>query len=365
MLAAQKRNANVINRLTDDVSDILDKQHSSVMTAAAKVIGIVGYPGVNGFDIVGPLEVFASAKGSDGDSAYQIKVLAVNDEPFPTEAGLMIIPQGRLRDAGDLDTILVPGGAGLRRPEIAAPIAAWLKEQNGRARRIAAVCTGSYGLASAGLLDGKKATTHWRFATDLQANYPQIEVDPDLIYVRDGNIYTSGGISAGIDLALALIEEDLGSKAALAVAREMVVFLKRSGGQHQYSEPLKFQVNSGDRFANLLAWVSGALAEDLSVARLADSVCLGPRQFTRAFQKTVGVSPAAYVERLRMDRAAENLSTNNVSVDRAAAQVGYRSADVFRRAFERRFGVPPSEYRQRFSTARRADEEQGSRARAA
>lgn len=364
MLAKADWQENVSNRLSEGVSDILDPPHSSTMSTAAKVIGIVGYPEVNGFDIVGPSEVFASARGSDGNSAYRIQVLAVNDEPFPTEAGLTIVPQGRLHDAGDLDTILVPGGAGLRRPEIGGPIAAWLSEKSGRVRRIAAVCTGSYGLAAAGLLEGRKATTHWRFAADLQAKYPRIDVDPDLIYVRDGDIYTSGGISAGIDLALALIEEDLGPKAALAVAREMVVFLKRSGGQHQYSEPLKFQVKSGDRFANLLAWVNGALTEELSVARLAESVCLGPRQFTRAFQKTVGVSPAAYVERLRLDRAAENLSTTTVSVDQAAAQVGYRSADVFRRAFERQFGVPPGEYRRRFSTARLVGAVEGNRAHA-
>jgi transcriptional regulator GlxA family with amidase domain len=321
------------------------------MRSAVMKVGIVGYPEVNGFDIVGPLEVFASARGADGKTAYAIRVLAVAGEPFQTEAGLTIVPHGRLSDAADLDIIIVPGGAGLRRSDTVGPIAAWLQDQSTPGRRIAAVCTGAYGLAAAGLLDGRRATTHWRFAADLQGSYPKIDVDPDLIYVRDGNIYTSGGISAGVDLALALVEQDLGPKAALAVAREMVVFLKRSGGQHQYSEPLQFQVKSGDRFADLLAWVNGALAEDLSVPRLAQSVCLGPRQFARAFQQAVGLSPAAYVERLRIDRAAESLSATNISIDRAAAQVGYRSADVFRRAFERRFGVSPGEYRRRFSTA--------------
>lgn len=319
------------------------------MSEAAKIIGIIGYPGVNGFDIVGPAEVFASAKGPTGARAYTVEILAPDDAPFATEAGLSIVPHRPLSGAAALDTIVVAGGAGLRQLEIGRPIAAWLKAQSCAVRRIAAVCTGSYGLAEAGLLNGKRATTHWRFAADLQARFPRVDVDPDLIFVKDGSIYTSGGISAGIDLALALIEEDLGPAAALAVAREMVVFLKRSGGQHQYSEPLKFQVSAGDRFADLLAWVSGALAEDLSIERLAERVCLGPRQFTRAFRKSVGLTPAAYVERLRMARAAESLSATSVSVDRAAAQVGYQSADVFRRAFERRFGVTPGEYRRHFS----------------
>lgn len=310
---------------------------------------------MNGFDIVGPSEVFASAKRPGGECAYAIEVLALTARPFCTEAGLNIVPHRRLCDAPALDTIIVPGGAGLRRPEIGPPIAAWLRGANQRVRRMAAVCTGSYGLAEAGLLDGRKATTHWRFAADLQARYPQVQVDPDRIFVKDGDVYTSGGISAGIDLALALIEEDLGPQAALAVAREMVVFLKRSGGQHQYSEPLQFQVSSGDRFADLLAWVNGALSEDLSIERLAGAACLGPRQFTRAFRKSVGISPAAYVERLRMDRAAESLTGARMTVDRAAAQVGYRSADVFRRAFERRFGVTPGEYRRRFSVVGSSD----------
>lgn len=318
-------------------------------------IGIIGYDGVNGFDIVGPSEVFATARTPNGEGAYAIEVLAVDAKPFVTEAGLTILPHGRLAEAQAVDTIIVPGGAGLRRPEIGGGVADWLKGASKRVRRVAAVCTGTYGLAEAGLLDGRRATTHWRFAADLQARYPAVKVDPDLIFVRDGLFYTSGGISAGIDLSLALIEEDLGPKAALAVAREMVVFLKRSGGQHQYSEPLKFQMSSGDRFANLVAWLHGALAEDLSVERLAGILYLGPRQFTRAFRKSVGLTPAAFVERLRMDRSSEMLVEGNVTVDQAAAQVGYHSADVFRRAFERRFGVSPNEYRRRFSSANSAD----------
>ena len=326
-----------------------------LMETETKLIGIVGYPGVNGFDLVGPSEVFASARTPSGKGAYKVEVLAADSSSFSTEAGLAVVPERVLSDSVAFDTIFVPGGAGLRQPETGAPIADWLRGGRCQWRRIAAVCTGAYGLAEAGLLDGRKATTHWRFAADFQARYPKVQLDPNLIFVKDGPIYTSGGISAGIDLALALVEEDLGPKAALAVAREMVVFFKRSGGQQQYSEPLKFQVSSADRFADLLAWINGALGEDLSVDRLADSVCLSARQFTRAFYQEVGVTPAAYIERLRMDLAAQTLCAGEVGIDQAAAQVGYSSADVFRRAFGRRFGVTPGEYRRRFSTIRRTE----------
>lgn len=320
------------------------------MDQAPKTIGIVGYPGVNGFDVAGPAEVFASARGSAGNTAYSVEVLATDDAPFRTEAGLIMQPNRRLDEVTSLDTIIVPGGAGLRQSAAGAAIATWLRARSAGIRRVAAVCTGSYGLAEAGLLDGRRATTHWRFAADLQTRYPDISVEPDMIFLKDKGVYTSGGIAAGIDLALALVEEDLGPNAALAVAREMVVFLKRGGGQHQYSEPLRFQVRSSDRFADLLAWISEALDEDLSVGRLAQKVCLEPRQFTRAFRKSVGLTPAVYVEHLRIDRAAGILVTSGLTVDQTAAQVGYRSADVFRRAFERRFRVAPGEYRRRFST---------------
>ena len=313
-----------------------------------RVIGIIGYDGVNGFDLAGPAEVFASATSASGGPIYAIEVLAAEGRPFGTEAGIRICPSATFSHAPQIDTLILPGGAGLREPAIGGPIVAWLRSNADRCRRIVSVCTGIYGLAQAGLLDGRHATTHWRFAADVKARYPAIRLDPDCIFVKDGSVYTSGGISAGIDLALALVEEDLGRPAALAIARDMVVFLKRSGGQQQYSEPLRFQTCSGDRFADLVSWLPTALAEDLSIETLASRAGLSARQFTRAFVQATGVPPGAFVERLRIDRAAHLLVDGTASVEAVACEVGYRSSDVFRRAFSRQFAVAPAEYRERF-----------------
>ncbi len=310
-------------------------------------IGLICYDAITALDLVGPLEVFDTANAHSRD-AYRTVVLGPTGKPVVSEAGLRIVPDLPLAKAPPLDTIVIAGGAGVRDPATNRAIATWLKQRR-RTRRIASVCTGIYALGESGLLDGKRATTHWRFAADVARRFPLIVLEPDAIFIRQGNIYTSAGVTAGIDLALALVEEDLGSGVALAVARELVVYLKRSGGQMQFSEPLQFQVRATDRFADLAAWIPGHLRGDLSVQALAARARLGVRHFSRRFTAVFGMPPAAYVERLRLDEARKRLGAPHQTVDSVAASVGYASADSFRRAFERQFGVAPSLYGKRFA----------------
>jgi transcriptional regulator GlxA family with amidase domain len=303
--------------------------------------------------LVGPADAFSTAnevwQGLHGDPLpYRITLLGLAGGSFVAESGLRFEAHGLLDGAPPPDTLIVPGGSGLREPKTNTRIVAWLRAHARHCRRIASVCTGIYGLAPSGLLDGRKVTTHWRFARDVVQRFPRLVVDDDALYLRDGPYYTSAGITAGIDLSLALIEEDLGPRVALAVARDLVVYLKRPGGQAQYSEPLRMQVLSSDRFADLAAWVVGHLDLDLSVEALAARANLSPRHFSRRFAAVFGCAPARYVEDLRMSEARRMLSQDGASIQRVAAAVGFADPDVFRRAFERRFGVSPSDYRDRF-----------------
>jgi len=318
------------------------------MTEPAIRVALLGYEGLQTLDLTGPLDAFSAANALHG-AAYDTRVVSLDGAPFRSEAGLRITPDCALADAGLLDTLILPGGEGLRRPGVAPAIAEALRDQAPRLRRIVSVCTGIYGLAASGLADGRRVTTHWNFSADVAARFPSLRMEPDAIFIKDGPIYTSAGITAAIDLALALIEEDYGPGLALAVARDLVVYLKRSGGQRQYSEPLRFQARAGDRFADLAAWIVEHLAGDLSVEALAARANLSPRQFNRRFKATFGVAPAQYVETLRLDAARDHLAASAASIERVAHGVGFHSDDAFRRAFDRRFGLSPSEYRRRFS----------------
>jgi transcriptional regulator GlxA family with amidase domain len=315
-------------------------------------IGIVGYDEIQGLDLIGPMEAFdaANAAVDDGERTYRTLILSAEGKPFRSESGLKISPDKAFSAAPTLDTIIVPGGRGLREKKISEPIVRWIKAQSPRTRRMVSICTGIYALGEAGLLNGKQATTHWRFARDVGRRFPKVRLDADALFVKDGGLYSSAGITAGIDLTLALIEEDLGERVALAAARELVVYLKRTGGQMQFSEPLQFQMRSVDRFADLASWMLRNLRKDLPVEVLAERAGLGARHFSRRFKTTFGVSPASYVETLRLDEARRRLPRPHQTVESVAASVGYASADAFRRAFERRFGIAPSLYRKRFSS---------------
>lgn len=299
-------------------------------------------------DLVGPFEVFAAANQLSGRPLYETVVLGEVHRPIRADSGFSFHAQRPLDYAGTFDTIVIPGGPGLRLEETNATVAAWLKARAAKARRVASICTGLYGLAAAGLLDGRTATTHWNHAEDAVRRFPDVRIDAGRLYHEDPPFFTSAGITAGIDLCLALVEQDHGPALALDVAREMVVYLKRPGDQLQYSEPLRFQVRSIGRLRQLADWLPGHLPENLSVASLAARAGMGARHFARVFRETFGETPARYVETLRLERARERLLQSGRSIDSVAQSVGYRSADVFRRAFERRYGVSPAHYSRTF-----------------
>jgi transcriptional regulator GlxA family with amidase domain len=315
-------------------------------------IGLLGYEQANALDIAGPAEAFASAFRDNGkgklERCYEVTVIGLTRRSFVTESGIVFQPTATIENAPKLDTLIVPGGCGLRGAETNRKVSAWILEKAKATRRVASVCTGLYGLAATGLLDGRRVTTHWRWSADAAQRFPKLKLESNALFVKDGQFYTSAGVTAGIDLALALIEEDFGSKVALGAAREMVVYLKRSGGQEQYSEPLQFQMNSGDRFAELVAWMTNNPTKEMSVESLARRASLSPRQFFRRFKQHFGSSPATFVETLRLNEARRRLSAGEPSIESVAESVGFNGADSFRRAFERRFRVTPSKYRRSF-----------------
>jgi len=290
--------------------------------------------------------------GQNGPTpCYEVVIIGLSNRPFVSESGLVFKPQKSFNNAPRLDTLVVPGGSGLRKPQIIKPIAAFVKARAKSTRRIVSICTGVYGLAETGLLNGRKVATHWAHARKLFERFPELQVDDNAIFIKDGSFYTSAGATAGIDLSLSLIEEDYGPRVAMTVARDLVVYLKRSGGQKQYSEPLQFQTQSVSRLSDLATWIVTHLNEDLSVENLAIKACLCPRHFCRRFKKEFGHTPAEFVERLRLDEARRRLSSGDNSIENVGLSVGFKSADAFRRAFQRRLEINPNEYRRRFSTA--------------
>ena len=317
-----------------------------------RTVLIVLFDGVQSLDVTGPLEVFASAVGHGaspaGGRAYQVRTASLGGGPVRTTSGLAISPDGDLRDLGRPapGLLVVPGGEGARgRPP---ELVAWLRDHASEAGQVASVCTGAFLLAEAGLLDGKRATTHWSRCDDLRDQYPAVRVDPDPIFVRDGNIASSAGITAGIDLALALVEDDLGRDAALAVARQLVVFLRRPGSQAQFSAVLSAQLAQRAPLRDVQQWVAEHPAADLSVEVLAARASLSPRQFARAFTAEVGMTPGRYVERVRLEAARRHLEDTAAGVEQTARACGYSTPEAMRRAFVGALGVSPAEYRRRF-----------------
>jgi len=318
-----------------------------------KRIGFVGFDGVVAVDLAGPADAFAVANEAESDPkpSYEVFIIASSSRPFVSQSGLMFKPQRTFKTAPSLDTLIIPGGSDLLTPAMNRSVSTFVKARAGRTRRIASICTGIYALAATGLLCGRKVTTHWNHAQRVARRFPDLKVNDNAIFIKDGPFYSSAGATAGIDLVLSLIEEDYGQQVSLLVARQLVVYLKRSGGQEQYSEPLQFQTESVSRFSELTTWIQTHLNEDLSVDVLAGKACLCPRHFSRRFKAEFGTSPADYVERLRLDEARRRLSNGDNSVENVGLSVGFKSADVFRRAFERRLEVSPSDYRRRFSSA--------------
>jgi transcriptional regulator GlxA family with amidase domain len=299
------------------------------------------FPDFQLLDAAGPISAFEIA-GRYRPDTYDFAVLAHEGGAVASSSGVRMTAEPL--DDAPLDTIVIAGGNGTRSLPELAKVVAWLKDAAPRARRVASVCSGAYLLAEAGLLDGKRATTHWSRSDDFAKRYPKIRLEPDRIFVREDRIWTSAGITAGIDLALALIEEDLGSHVARATAQQLVVHQRRPGGQSQFSALLDTGGVHG-RFAALMDWVRERLAEPLHVERLAAEAAMSPRNFARAFAAETGLTPAKAVERLRLEAARLRVETTHEPIDRVAEAAGFHDPERMRRAFLRAFGQPPQALR--------------------
>jgi transcriptional regulator GlxA family with amidase domain len=308
-------------------------------------------------DLTGPLEVFAMAsRVDDGPApAYRVEVATESGEPFRASCGLEIRPDRALSKVlGQIDTLVVVGGLGTRRAIESAALVRWIGRAARRSRRVVSVCSGTYLLAAAGLLDGKRATTHWAECARLAQLFPSITVESDPIFVHDGSVWTSAGVTAGMDLALRLVEDDLGAGTARAVARELVMFVQRPGGQAQFSTQLAAQRPSGSALQALESWIPDHLGEDLSVHVLAQRCAMSPRHFARAFRRELGVTPGTYVAAMRIEAARRLLETTGRGIGDIANTCGFGTIETLHRCFKRALGVTPGHYRDRFSPVRRS-----------
>lgn len=318
---------------------------------------IVLFEGVQSLDLTGPLEVFSYANGfrlRDGKPpAYAVTTAAPGGRAVRTSSGLLVTPDEDLNTVAVPELLLVPGGEGTRTPD--AQVVAWLREHGQHPKQVVSVCTGAFLLAEAGLLAGRRATTHWAHCTALAGRYPEIDVDAEPIFVRDGHVATSAGVTAGIDLALALVEEDLGREIALGIARNLVVFLRRPGNQAQFSVQLAAQTARSEPLHEIQQWIADNPGADLSVETLARRASLSPRHFARAFTAEVGLSPGRYVDRVRLEAARRHLEDTTEGVTAVAHRCGFGTTEAMRRAFLRTLGVNPAEYRRRFQSGHRKE----------
>jgi transcriptional regulator GlxA family with amidase domain len=354
-----------------------------------RTVAILAYPGVQSLDVTGPLEVFAAAQTlleagahrvdaasadanradldraipdranpdranpdrANPDRGYRTVVLSQDAAPVQTSSGLTILPHADLNHApAEIDTLIVAGGAGAQQASADDALLDWVADRAQNARRVASVCTGAFVLAAAGVLDGRRATTHWAAAAELARRFPRVSVDPEPIFVRDGNVWTSAGVTAGMDLALAMVEDDLDRDVALTIARHLVLFLRRPGNQSQFSATLAVRAPSQAGLREVQRYAVEHLAADLSVEALAALAHMSPRHFARRFRAEVGLTPARYVERLRLEAARRRLEESGEPVAAVASVCGFGTAETMRRAFLRALGVAPAEYRRRFHT---------------
>jgi transcriptional regulator GlxA family with amidase domain len=303
-------------------------------------------------DVTGPLQVFASANDlvaeAGGTPPYRLRVVAKGVQGVTASAGVGIATHPLPRSGAALDTLMVAGGPGVEAAIADTALTKWVGERARKARRVASVCTGSFLLAASGVLDGRRAATHWSFCAELARRFPKVRVESDPIFVRDGSVWTSAGVTAGIDLALALVEEDLGRALALAVARYLVVFLKRPGGQAQFSTALSLQA-AEDKFGVLHDWIGRHLADDISLPVLASQAGMSERSFSRRYAEATGLTPVHAVERLRVEAARRLLSESRLPVKRISQRCGFGSEETMRRSFLRLLATTPQDYRARFS----------------
>jgi transcriptional regulator GlxA family with amidase domain len=314
---------------------------------------MLAYPDVQILDVTGPLEVFSRAtrwmqdSGMRPDSAYRVEVVAPRAGSLVTSSGVRLMAERAWRDVGSADTLLVAGGRGQTVVRTQAPLLAWLRRMAGRVSRLGSVCNGALILAAAGLLEGRRATTHWAYLEELKKSVGS-GVAHDAIYTRDGNLYTSAGVTAGMDMALAMLEEDHGGAVALAVARELVLFLKRPGGQSQFSDYLAAQFSEDAGLRELQLWMLGHLDQDLSVPRLAERIAMSERSFARHFAGGVGLAPGHYVRQIRVTAARRKLEQTDLTLQQVARRCGFGTPESLRRSFIAALGVTPGAYRERF-----------------
>jgi transcriptional regulator GlxA family with amidase domain len=329
---------------------------SSQETTRFRRIGFVIYPDCEILDVCGPFEAFWFADrmlgllGRTQEPSYQLLVLGAAPGPIRTMSGMEVVATHRYGDITDrLDTLVVVGGLGCEEASKDRDLVEWVRSIAPKARRVASICSGAFILAAAGLLHHRRVTTHWMYSDLLAKTYPSIEVDANLIFARDGNIYTSGGITTGIDLALALVEEDLGPEVMLGVSRALIVYPKRPGGQSQFrghTSPLEKPMRPD--FSELQAWMLAHPEADLSVSALADRMAMSPRNFSRLFHSETGLAPAEFAERARADAARYKLEQTLLPVETIAEECGFGNAERMRRTFQRLFDTSPTDYRARF-----------------
>jgi transcriptional regulator GlxA family with amidase domain len=320
---------------------------------------MLAYPDAQILDVVGPLEVFSRTtrwlrdQGRKGPDAYSVEILGLTKGSFRTSSGLRLYAaRGFASVRKGIDTLMIAGGIGTAAALGNRALLRWVRAQTGRVRRVASVCTGAFVLAEAGLLKGRRATTHWGYCGRLGERYPDIQVEPDALFVREGSIATSAGVTAGMDLALALVEEDHGRDVALQVARELVMFLRRPGGQSQFSAQLQVQMAGKEPIRDLQAYIVEHPEADLSVPTLARRVAMSPRNFARVFTREVGTTPARFIAKTRVETARRLLEDGPADLKAVCTKSGLHSPEVMRRTFLRVLGIPPSRYRERFSARR-------------
>ena len=312
-------------------------------------IAILATPGVQLLDVSGPLDVFAEANVQAGTDVYQLRVVGSALGTIRSSSGVRLMPDMVIGQklAEKIDTLLVAGAPNMAEASPERRVVDWVREIAGGVRRYGSVCSGAFLLANAGLLNGRRVTTHWAVADQLAAAFPSVTVDPDAIHVRDGRLRTAAGVTAGLDLSLALVEEDLGREVAMRVAAQLVMFFKRPGGQMQFSRKGEAIPVGRSALQEAQRWIAANPGEDLSIAHLARRTGLSPRHFARLFRQEVGVAPAAWVQEARVAAARRLLESGDTVPKQVASQFGFANADTLRRAFVRMVGVTPAEYRKR------------------
>jgi transcriptional regulator GlxA family with amidase domain len=317
-----------------------------------RVIEVLAFPAVQLLDVTGPVQVFASANDFVAEAGtmppYEVHIVTQGGQSVTASAGVALATRPLPAPGSALDTLVIAGGPGVAAAASDSALVDWVRQRTEDARRVASVCTGAFLLAASGALDGKRAATHWSVCAEFARRFPAVRVESDPIFVRDGTVWTSAGVTAGIDLALALVEEDLGRAAALAVARYLVVFLKRPGGQAQFSAVLSLQAGD-DRFGALHEWINQHLAGDISLPVLARQAGMSERSFSRRYAEATGMTPGRAVEQLRLEAARRLLLETRLPVKRIAQRCGFGSEETMRRSFNRLLAVAPQDYRARFS----------------